>query len=177
LKLQLLLCKFRYSFLFVRYLTLIFLTGFLAFSCVKRNGNSPIPEITFQEFRALKGAGGDSAVFLLGYKDGDGDLFLDKNEQGPNLIITPYYFNSSKNEYLAEFNPDPLFNDTMRIYAYIKQPSNGYYKDKSIKGEILFPTTGFRSGSQKIFKYRLYMKDLKGNKTQVLTTPSYTISF
>ncbi len=149
----------------------------LLYSCVKPTSEDPVPVLEFKDFKAGRVGTRDTAVLLLGYEDGDGDLFVDLNEQGPNLILTPYMYSATKKQFLAGFDR-VITNDTFRIPITVKQPADGYYKGKAIKGEITIPLTEFRSGdSVKIFKYTFFMKDLKQHYSNTVATPVYSVDF
>jgi len=118
---------------------------------------------------------------VLSYEDGDGDLFLDDVANGPNLIFTAYYFNKSKNVFDAPHLPNPppnTLDDTLKYSASIIQPNNGYYKGKSIKGDIYVPLNEFRpDDNQKIIKFRGFMQDAKGHNSNWFSSPTITLNF
>lgn len=150
---------------------------FIAFSCVKRPSTSPEPTIEYVDFKASKGSNGnDTAVMTIGYEDGDGDLFMPTVSDGPNVVGTFYYYNSGSKQFVGI--KDPITKDTARITQTVAQPEETNYKGKPIKGQIFLPWDPFRSGdSVKIFKYTLYMVDQAGHKSNIITTPTYTINF
>lgn len=113
---------------------------------------------------------------IIGYEDGNGDIFRDASVNGPNVIGTFYYLNSGTKQFTAI--KDPITKDTARITQTVVQPEDANYKGKSVKGQIYLPWKPFRSGdSVKIFKYTIYVVDEGGNKSNVITTPTYTIAF
>src|SRR6218665_523446 len=102
----------------MRYLLMIFLPGLLALSCVKKTPKDPVPEIEYKNFELLgRRVGSDSAVFTIGYKDWDGDLFRNSTTDGPNTIISTYVFKTDSNKFVL----DQAFS-----YAIV-QPADGYY--------------------------------------------------
>ncbi len=160
----------------MRILLLILFFGFMAFACVKKPTTSPIPVIKFEEFQAWRSHGNDTAVMRISYEDGDGDIFRDVTSHGPNLIGTFYYLNSVTHQFTGI--KDFITNDTARITQTVVQPVDASYKGKSVKGEIYLPWRPFRSGdSVKVFKYTLFIVDEAGNKSNIVTTPSFTITF
>ena len=161
----------------MRILFIIFLAAFIGFSCVKPKTKNPIPVIEFADFSdPHKTPRGDTATMVLNYEDGDGDLFVDKTSEGPNLIFTPYYYDLASKTYKASFNV--IINDTTRITMSIKQPDNGYYKGKSIKGQIYVPLLEFRpNDATKIIRFSGFMVDLAGHKSNAVVSPSYTLNF
>lgn len=167
------------DFRLMRFILIIFLAGLFGFSCVKPQTKDPVPFITFKDFtnaRKSEFTGQDTAVFVLGYEDGDGNLFVDNSSQGPNLIITPYFYNKTTGKFVGEI--DLITKDTFRIPNSIVQPDNGYYKGKSIKGEIFIPMREFRlNDSTKILKFSCFMQDTKNNKSNVVASPAYTLNF
>jgi len=157
-------------FLFILFISLI------AFACVKKPTTSPIPTIEYVDFQATKVNGNDTAVMVIGYEDGDGDIFRDVTLHGPNIVGTFYYLNSATKQFTGI--KDFITNDTARITQTVVQPKDASYKGKSVKGKIYLPWSPFRSGdSVKIFKYTLFVVDESGNKSNIITTPNFTINF
>lgn len=145
-------------------------------SCVKPTSKDPVPIAEFVDFYASKKSdGNDTATMVLGYEDGDGDLFVSSNTEGPTVVITPYYYNAETNTLKPYVIPP---NDTFLIPMNVKQPADGYYKGRSIKGTITLPMDQFRpSNSEKVFQFKGYLMDTKGNKSNPITSPIYTITF
>jgi hypothetical protein len=157
----------------MRFLIAIFLVSGIFASCVKKTSKDPVPQIEFLSAgdMYLTKSGNDTAIFVIHYEDGDGDLFVDNNDQGQNLFITTYYFSRDSNKFLIDNNGKPFGNT-------IKQPDNGYYKGKPITGEITIPTKEFRSGpSRKIIKFAVQMIDLKKHESNISISPVYTLNF
>ena len=160
----------------MRILVLILFFVVIAFACVKKPTTSPIPVIEFKNFEAWQSHGNDTAVMVIGYEDGDGDIFRDLTAHGPNLIATFYYLNSVTKQFTAI--KDFITNDTARITQTITQPIDASYKGKSVRGDIYLPWSPSRSGdSVKIFKYTLFLVDEAGNKSNLVTTPTFTVTF
>lgn len=151
----------------MRYLLMIFLPGLMLFSCVKKTPKDPVPEIEFKNFEMLNRVGSDSAIFTIGYKDWDGDLFRNSTTDGPNTIISTYVYKTDSGKFVF----DQAFS-----YAIV-QPADGYYKGQTIQGDIRIPVSEFRSDPQndKRVKFEIFMMDMKDNKSNVLATPEYTI--
>ncbi|MBI2721225.1 MAG: hypothetical protein HYX39_03510 [Bacteroidetes bacterium] len=159
----------------MRFLICIFFGIGVFISCAPKQRNSRIPSIVYKDFKAYKVNGSDTAVMIIAYADGDGDIFRDNNSS-PNFIGTFYYLNSAT----KQFTPliDIVTKDTARITQTILQPKDNSYKGKSVQGEMFIPFNPFRSGdSVKTFKYTLFMVDQAGNKSNVITTPVYNIDF
>ena len=160
---------------FMRIIITIFILSILLSlsftSCVKRPSKSPTPELTFKDFIVWRINGvRDSAVAIIGYEDGDGDLFLNKTTDGPNIVGTFYYLNSATGKFTGI--SDPITGDTARVTQTVLQPKGASYKGKSVQGEIFLPLAPFRSGdSVKVFKYTFVMQDEAGHKTNTITTP------
>lgn len=150
----------------MRHLLFIFFIVLVGYSCVKKVPNDPVPELEFKDFRVLGGFGTDSALFTIGYKDWDGDLFRNSTSDGPNTIISTYKFKNDSNKFVFD-----------QAFSYsIIQPADGYYKGKAIQGDIYIPVSEFRTDtSVKIFKFEIFMRDMKGNKSNVLSTPQFTL--
>lgn len=143
----------------LRYLAFL-LVFILAFSCIKKKSIGPIPKIEFIDFKKVGPTGYDSAVFKLSYEDSDGDLFRDRNDEGPNLIFKTLAWNADSGKYLT----DLIFS------RVVLQPADGYYKDKSIQGYIYLNEAEFRTPSKpKNLKFEVYMIDLQNNRTNTAT--------
>ena len=151
----------------MRYIPIIFLVALISGSCVKKSSGSAVPVISYEDFKLLNHVGSDSALFTIGYKDFDGDLFRNDNSDGPNTVISTYVYSSDSSKFVF----DKLFS-----YA-ITQPADGYYKGKSIQGDIYIPVSEFRSNVQeKIVKFQIFMVDMANNKSNVVTTPQFTLA-
>ena len=149
----------------------------LAAACAKQKTKDPIPKIEFIDFRDIsksKFTGADTATMVLSYEDGDGDIFVDNFNQGPNLVFTTYIWDEEKKVFAGHY--DQTINDTVRYTTTIKQPDNGYYKGKSIKGEIHIPLSSFRENKkQNIIKFTGFMTDMGGHKSNVFSSPTFTV--
>jgi hypothetical protein len=162
-------------------LLLFFLPAALTLaSCAKRVSKDPVPRVEFLDFTSVgisKFTNGDTAVMILGYEDGDGDLFVDSNSEDHNLVFTTYRFDEVSNRFVAELTTYPPF-DTARYVTKIKQPDNGYYKGKSIRGEIHIPLSEYRQNKNtKVFKFVGFMVDQAKHKSEVFSSPVYTVTF
>jgi hypothetical protein len=158
---------------------LIFLLPFLLLAaCVKQNNNNPVPVLEFRDFENphKTATGSDTAVMVIGYEDGDGDLFVDRSTQAPNFFFTTLYQEPGSSTFTVTI--DPITNDTLRFSTKIYQPDNGYYKGKSIKGEIYVPLKEFRPNNKvKVVKFFGYMADTKGHRSNTFVSPVYTLTF
>lgn len=149
-------------------------------ACAKPKTKDPVPKIGFVDFAdpGISSTGGDTATLILTYEDGDGDIFADEGSDRANLVFTPYYYDEVKKVFRAGFNADPNFNDSIRHVYTVKQPDKGYYKGKSIKGEIYVPLTSFRqNNTQRKLKFTGFMVDMKGHQSNIFSSPSYTLNF
>ncbi len=160
----------------MRYLIILFAVAISFFSCVKQKPKNPFPEIEFKEFMAPQNSRDTGAKILIGYSDGDGDLFVDQLSEGPNIFITSYSLNPVSKQFEAPFSTE--LNDTIRYTNTIRQPDNGYYKGKAIKGDILVPMNQYRPNSKaRIIKFTGFVQDLKQNKSNLFSSPVYTINW
>jgi hypothetical protein len=158
-------------------LTILAVSSLLA-ACVKRQSKDPVPKVEFIDIIGpSRTANGDTATLILGYEDGDGDLFVDNVEQGDaTVIVTFYYFDEQTQTFRGYISPES--NDTVRSGYAIKQPDNGYYKGKAIKGEIFVPLSQFRQDdSYKVIKFRGFLMDSQGHQSNYFSSPGYTLSF
>ncbi|MCU0359874.1 MAG: hypothetical protein MUF75_03995 [Bacteroidia bacterium] len=145
----------------MRYL-LILLVILTAFSCLKKKSIGPVPEIEFLEFNYIGPAGYDSAEFKISYIDSDGDLFGEEK----NLFVKTLAYNADSAKYVSDW----VFSRTIR------QPADGFYEGKSIRGYIYLNEFEFRSDARpKDVKFEIFMKDQEGNRSNVVTTPNFII--
>jgi hypothetical protein len=163
----------------MRFITAIFFILLAGFACVKPKTKNPVPVIEYKGMYHMQKSeftGQDTAVMLLGYEDGDGDLFVDNMSQGPTLLFIPFFYNSVTDKFEVEF--DPITQDTFRITNTIKQPDKGYYKGKSIKGEIYIPLREYRPNDQrKVLKFTGFVIDTRGNRSNIVSSPVYTLNY
>lgn len=158
---------------------ILFVTALVfCFACVKPKTKNPVPVISFEEMSSVGKSAGtlrDTAVFKIHFEDGDGDLFVDNSTQGPTVVLTPFYIDPALKTLTVQM--DPYTHDTLRISYNIQQPDNGYYKGKSVSGDILIPLNEFRpNDSVKVVKFRGFVEDVKGHKSNVITTPQITVN-
>jgi hypothetical protein len=150
------------------------LVSLFVFGCVKKQSKDPFPVIEYKGFTASSNGVKDTAVLVLGYEDGDGDIFRDNTSDGPNIVSTIYIYNSTLNQFFADTNI--ITHDTTRYIQTITQPGDGY-KGKQVKGDIFWPMREFRPyPSAKIFYYKIFMIDMKDHKSNVLKTPTFTVN-
>ncbi|MBA3681664.1 MAG: hypothetical protein H0W73_10950 [Bacteroidetes bacterium] len=159
----------------MRFIVIIFLFCLFCFGCVKRPSKSPEPTIEYLDFTSSKTGGVDNGQLIIGYEDGDGDIFTEEKATIPNLIIKFYYYNTGTQQFTGFY--DINVSDTFAIAKIITQPGDGF-KGKSIKGEIYIPMTEFRpADSIKIFKYAIFAIDQAKHKSNVITTPQFTVNY
>ena len=156
-------------------LPICFLLFISLVSCVKQPNEDPVPTLEYQEMINMRRVvseslpARDTAVLVLNYSDGDGDLFRDNNSDGPNLIYSTYAFDPDSLKFILDQGPSPYT---------VTQPANGYYKGKAIHGEIFLPLKNFRSSTKiKVIRFETFIVDMKGNKSNVVVTPSFSLSF
>ena len=159
----------------MRIIAIIFFISLFCFACVKRQSKDPVPKLDYIQFTSSKNGGIDKGDLILSYEDGDGDIFREETTHLPNLIMKFYYYNSGTQKFTGYF--DTNISDTFNIAKIITQPGDGF-KGKSIKGEIHIPMNEFRpADSIKIFKYVIFALDESGNKSNLLTTPQFTVNY
>lgn len=152
----------------MRYLLVIFCFTGLVTSCVKKTPEDPIPVIEFKDFQAWKNGNRDTAIMTLSYNDYDGDLFRNTTNDGPNTVLKTFIFNTDSNKFIK---------DQTLSYA-ITQPGDDFYKGKSIKGDIIIPMSQFRPNNQvKLMKFEVFMVDMSENKSNIVATPQFSLTF
>jgi hypothetical protein len=150
-------------------------------SCVKRPSKDPVPSIEFIAFNTENTTTAKGS-FLIDYEDGDGNLFSPEDNPTPNFICSFYYYNKATGNYDPYITnlifPDgSTLKDTFRITTSVRNPKDLDLKNKPIKGSIYIPLTQYRSSDTiKIFKYSMFMVDRAGNKSNIITSPSYTVN-
>ncbi len=161
-KLQYMNSKFKYLFLLAALL-------FIYNACVKKKTYSQNPEIEYKTFTPYLYPNGDSAIMVIGFADGNGDIGKDVGDTTLNLFMTYYYKDSITQKYMAYY--DPFFSDTVRNGYTIRKP-NDSYNGKPISGEVSVRINKYRHSKKiKDLKYIIYMFDNAGNKSNILSTP------
>lgn len=155
---------------------LISVLGWLFFGCVKRKNTDPVPTITYENFIAQSE---DIAYLTINYTDGDGDIFAEKDAKENNFFAW-FYYKDTDGSYkpalwpLTFPSPNTGLDTTVyneRPLAYTVFRPSDLSKNQPIKGQITITMVGWRSDSKyKNFKYKIYMVDQKGNKTEEVTT-------
>jgi hypothetical protein len=159
----------------MRYLLFLFPVMFVTFSCVKPPSTDPVPLLEYKDVSPLErttlggGTPRDTAVLIVRYADGDGDLFRNSSKDPPNVIYWTLAFNADSNKFIRDQD----------IHSYnIPQPANGYYKGKAIHGDVYIPMRQIRSSDKiKVIKFEVFMVDMQDHKSNVVTTPVFTLSF
>ena len=153
----------------MRHLFLIICIGLLAYACVKQPSDTPVPILEFKSVSPLGKvgtSGRDTAVVAFRYNDGDGDLFNNTNKDAPNLVCSIYTFNTDSNKF-----------DVTNVPYSILQPANGYYRGKSIYGDLYLPMRQFRpSAKVRLVRFEVFMVDIKKNKSNIISSPTYTLT-
>lgn len=167
---------------------------------MKTKTDDPIPKLTFKQVQGDdKQAGvspavwdtekevqkkyytshanqGDTALLVIGFEDGDGDLFRDKASEA-NLIMTVYTYDAIRKAFVIDSVKITNTEKGPSTGFTVVQPAGGYYKGKSVQGEIGLPLADFRSsGAVTILKFEVFMIDMKNHKTNVVTSPVYTLA-
>ena len=152
------------------------------FSCVKRDTITSIPTLSYEDFTAVDE---NTAYLTINYTDGDGDIFAEEDVKDPNFFAW-FYFKDTDGEFkpalwpLAIPNPpkpDTIIYNNRPLSYTIERPSE-LSKNQPIKGRITITMIGWRSDSKyKNFKYKIYMIDQKGNKTEEIFTPETITPF
>lgn len=144
---------------------------FCLFACVKPASKAPVPIL---EYKTLKDLGkkardnSDTATLVISYQDGDGNLFADNSNDPANLVISYLYFNQDSSKFVTHIS------EATKVF----QPDKGYYKGKTIRGDITYPLAGFRpSDKVKIIQLKIFMVDMAKNKSNVISSPIYTLNF
>lgn len=161
---------------------ILFISVVALASCVKRTTTDPVPTISFSSFIP---SDENLAYITINYTDGNGDIFTEKGVKENNFYAWFYYKDVD-----GSFKPalwplvivrPPLPDTTIyqdRPLGYTVERPSELSKDQPIKGQITITMTGWRSDSKyKNFKYKIYMVDQEGNKTEEIMTPELVSPF
>lgn len=143
-------------------------------ACVKKQTTNPVPVIAFKEFAPYER--GFNAYLLLGFEDGDGDLLMSK-ETTQNSLFIKYLYKDANGNFVPILTPNasnPNQLDTFMINYIVKRDTEDKYTGKSIKGDILIDMRGYVRQGDKTFKYKIFLRDEKGNKSNTVETPEFT---
>ncbi len=136
--------------------------------CIKKAPKNPIPALEYKDFQAWKVGTRDTAVLTISYNDYDGDLFRNTTDDGPNTVIRTFIYNADSSKFIK---------DKTLSYTLI-QPGDGFYKGKSISGDIILPMSEFRPNSSvKRLRFEIFMVDMANNKSNEVSTPQFTLTF
>jgi hypothetical protein len=134
------------------------------FSCKDDDGFSKIPEIDSREFTRVNDT---SAIWKIGFKDGDGDIGVEDGGE-ENFIIQVYSIENNIES--------PVPSQNYRIPKI-----DGVVTDKGIEGEIELRITGFDVyklddfGNLDSIYYTGYLIDRKDNRSNIIATPKFKI--
>jgi len=133
-----------------------------SFSCLKKKAIGPNPEIDFLDFKYVGPVGFDSADFKISYIDSDGDLFGEET----NFFMRIFAYDPDTDKYVSDTT----------LTRTIRQPDNGYYEGKPIQGYIYLNEAEWRTDARpNIVRFDVYMKDQKGNRSNLVTSKTYTV--
>lgn len=156
----------------MHYLLILFVALFMGFSCVKPPSKDPIPSL---EYKAVTNLGKspntqrDTAVLILRYEDGDGDIFVENGTSESNLFYMTKYFNADSNKFII---------DGSAHAARLTIPENAPNDGKAIKGDIYLPLDQIRSGDNiKVIKFEAFIKDRASHISNTVSSPVFTLNF
>jgi hypothetical protein len=153
---------------------LLFVLGLALNACVKKQPTNPVPLISFKEFAPYEK--GFNAYLLLGFEDGDGDLLMSK-ETTQNSLFIQYLYKDANGDFVPILTPNPGNPNQVDTFAFnyiVKRDTEDKYNGKSIRGDILIDVRGYVRPGDKFFKYKISLRDEKGNKSNVVETPEFT---
>lgn len=145
----------------------------LGWGCVKKQSADPIPVISFKSFVPYERS--VNAYLTIGFEDGDGDLLMSKDNTQNSLFIQ-YLYKSTNGTFLPVLTPNagnPNKNDTLFFNYIVKRDAEDKYAGKAIKGDILIDLRGYVRQGDKTFKYKISLRDQKGNKSNEIETPEF----
>ena len=140
--------------------------------CAKQPDYSETPQLGYvdlalrQVYRENQAR--DTCDLRISFSDADGDLFVRSSADPSNVLLRYYIYHVDS----AKFIMSGVESKS------IKEPANGYYSGKAISGEIQIPLTQFRPNTSfKIIKMDVQMVDLKNHKSNIVSTPIFTLNF
>lgn len=153
------------------YIATIGIINFLI-GCAKQPEYSETPQLEYVDLSLRQVYRGnqarDTCDLRISFSDGDGDLFVQSSADPANVLLKYYVYHVDS----AKFIISGVESKS------VKEPANGYYRGKAISGEIQIPLTQFRPNtSYKIIKMDLQMVDLQQHKSNVVSTPVFTLNF
>jgi hypothetical protein len=156
----------------IRNIGFLFFCFLLCHACEKPKSYPPVPEIGYESYSVKDGRDTlDNKVRVLDVKisfaDGDGDLF--SSDTTKNLFLTFYKrINGVFTEIpSADFYPPPWFS--LPYDASVMDKSNG--QNKTQKGDIEFKYLFYYPLIADTIELDLYVKDMAGNKSNILKIP------
>jgi hypothetical protein len=158
----------------------------LGFSSCQKNENYPdYPVITYKDFIVFNQ---DSAYIQVNFTDGNGDIGYPASDTSapPNFWVEYMYLDSATNNFLPMTATVGTKTDTIFGPYYIPNitPTG---KNKELSGEIQVkletegqptwysPLPIYYKATNAI-EFRVWLVDRAGNKSNVVTTPAYTIA-
>lgn len=155
----------------IKYILPLALLITLYYSCVKKTTYLLTPEIAFKSFTYFPNTN-DSAMMVITYKDGDGDIGKETGDSTKNLYMNYYYKDTITQKYVAYYS---TATDSLKTGYTIRKPDVSY-KGKPISGEVAVGISKCRhSKKYKLIKYVIYMFDNAGNKSNVITTEELAV--
>jgi hypothetical protein len=151
----------------------------IAYSCVKKPVMSNIPAIEIVDFKCMKKPNGsDSGYIVVSYQDGDGDIFRNKGNSVPNLVITTYHKDPVSGDFIPDYvEPEPGTKIPLSYATTVYQPGEGY-AGKPVHGQILVPYNEFRTNNDvKTIYSSAYVVDEAGHKSNVALSATLTLNF
>ena len=164
----------------------LFFTATLLTSCLEKESFSHIPKIIFEEMTQSD----SSIVIKISFTDGDGDIGLQEDEEGPfapctdyhyNLFVDPYILRDGEfvERYFLDFEsncyPKPApdsgyFPDTIGYYyrtAYLVPEG----KDKNLEGDIYIKLNdAIITFKKDTVKFKVKLIDRAHNQSNIVET-------
>lgn len=141
--------------------------GFFFFACKKEKDFSIIPEIESRDFYLTSDS---SALWVVGFTDGDGNIGIKSDEVGdPNF---PYQV------YTIENGQASLIEDTVNR-GFRVPPIDGVETENGIEGELQLSFTGldlFKAFGIDSLYFSAYLIDRDGNQSNTLNTPILSLN-
>lgn len=133
-------------------------------SCKKENNAPIIPEIHHISMERQ----GSDALWIIGFKDGDGDIGVKKStEEVDNEVLHLTLYGKKNNDFVAETS-----------YGYSIDYIENINPNRPLEGKLEIEITGldFIGLEYNSFYYEAYLEDRAGHKSNVIESPVLAVN-
>jgi len=155
----------------VLYAIIVLVCIFISDACQKAVSYPAVPKIDFKscqisDARDTLGNPIKDVEILLGFVDGDGDLFS-SDTAFKSLILT--FYNKVNGVFIQI--PDSVLYSSPKVYLGYSSVMDRNGQNKTQKGTIKYDYSFYYPMPYDTVELELYLKDLAGNKSNTIKTP------